>query len=116
MKGKDDSTPFLALKLKTGGKVTYVQNKEDICLTERQTDHVYKAMEKGNMINTQTMACKINQDQDDNPYKRVVLNNIYKEPEKSPEMKSWSIFSDNVRYIQHDKMTTQNLDINTLDY
>ena len=31
-------------------------------------------------------------------------------------MKNWSIFSDNVRYIQHDQMTTQNLDFDTLDY
>ena len=44
MKGKNDSTPFLPLKSKTGGKVTYVQNKDDICLTERQADYVYKAV------------------------------------------------------------------------
>ena len=94
----------------------YVQHKEDICLTERQADHVYKAMEKGNMINTKTIISKMTQDQDDNPYKRVVLNNVYKVPEKCPEMKNWSIFSDNVRYVQHDKITTQNLDIDTLDY
>ena len=31
-------------------------------------------------------------------------------------MKSWSIFSDNVRYIQHDQMTSQNLNIDTLEY
>ena len=43
---KNDSTPFLPLKSMTGGKVTYMQNKEDICLTERQADHVYKAMER----------------------------------------------------------------------
>ena len=48
--------------------------------------------------------------------KGVVLNNVYKEPDKSPEMKSWSIFSDNVRYVQHDQMTSQNLNIDTLDY
>ena len=47
MKGKNDSTPFLPLKSKIGGKVMYVQNKDDICLTERQADHVYKAVEKG---------------------------------------------------------------------
>ena len=116
MKGKNGSTPFLPLKSKTGGKVTYMQNKEDICLTERQADHVYKTMEKGNMINTKTIISEMTQDQDDNPYKRVVLNNIYKVPEKCPEMKNWSIFSDNVRYIQHDKITTQNLDIDSLDY
>ena len=116
MKGKNDSTPFLPLKSKTGGKVTYMHNKESLCLTERQADHVYKAMEKGNMINTKTMTSEMTQNQDDNPYKRVVLNNIYKIPEKCPEMKNWSIFSDNVRYVQHDKMTTPNLDFDTLDY
>ena len=56
------------------------------------------------------------QDQGDNPYKRVVLNNVYKIPEKCPEMKNWSIFSDNVRYVQHDQRTTQNLNFDTLDY
>ena len=49
MKGKNHSTPFLPLKLKTGGEVTYVKNKEAMCLTERQTDHVYKAVEKGDI-------------------------------------------------------------------
>ena len=73
-------------------------------------------MEKGNVINTKIIISEMTQDQDDNPYKRVVLNNIYKVPEKCPEMKNWSIFSDNVRYIQHEKITTQNLDIDTLDY
>ena len=53
----------------------YVQNKEAMCLTEEQTDHVYKAVEEGNMINTKTvtcesMTCEMNQCQDDNPYKR----------------------------------------------
>ena len=84
MKGKNDSTPFLPLKSKTGGKVTYVQNKEDICLTESQADHVYEVMEKGNMINTKTMISKMTQDQGNNPYKKVVLNNVYKVPERCP--------------------------------
>ena len=81
-----------------------------------QADHVYRAVEKGNMINSKTMTSEMTQNQDDNPYKRVVLNNIYKIPERCPEMKNWSIFSDNVRYIHHDQMTTQNLDFDTLDY
>ena len=116
MKGKNDSTPFLPLKSKTGGKVMYIHNKESLCLTERQTDHVYKAMEKGDMINTKTMISEMTQDQDNNPYKRVVLNNIYKIPESCPEMKNCPIFSDNVKYIQHDQRTTQNLNFDTLDY
>ena len=52
MKGKNDSTPFLPLKVKTGGKVIYIQNKEAMYLTKSQTDHVYKAVEEGNMIHT----------------------------------------------------------------
>ena len=90
--------------------------KESLCLTERQADHVYEVVEKGNMINTKTMTNKMTQDQGDNPYKRVVLNNVYKVPEKHLEMKDWSIFSNNVRYVQHDQMMTQNLNFDTLDY
>ena len=116
MKGKNDSTPFLPLKSKIGGKVMYVQNKDDICLTERQADYVYETVKKGNMINTKAMTNEMTQDKGDNPYKRVVLNNVYKVPEKCPEMKNWSIFSDNVRYVQHDQRTTQNLNFDTLDY
>ena len=103
-------------KEKTGVKVNYIQNKEAMCLTERQADHIYKVVEKGGMISTKTMTCETAQIQDDNLYKKVVLNKVFKEEDKSPEMKNWSIFSDNVRYVQHDQMTPQNLNIDTLDY
>ena len=92
-------------KGKTGGKVNYIQNKEATCLTERKADYVYKAIEEGNVINTKTMTCETAQTQDDNPYKKVVLNKVFKEEDKSPEMRNWSIFSDNVRYVQHDQAT-----------
>ena len=55
------------------------------------------------------------QNQDDNPDKKVVLNTVFREEDKSPEMRNWSIFSDNVRYI-HEQKTPQNLNIDTLDY
>ena len=48
--------------------------------------------------------------------RKVVLNNVFKEKDESPEMRNWSIFSDNVRYIQHNQATFQNLNIDTLDY
>ena len=92
-----------------------------MCLAERQADHVYKAIEEGNMINTKTVtcesiACEPTQVQDDNAFKKVVLNNVFKEKDESPEMRNWSIFSDNVRYVQHEQATSQNLNIDTLDY
>ena len=76
-------------------------------LTERQADHIYTAVEEGNMINTKTMTCETAQTQDDNPYKKVVLNKVFKEDDKPPEMRNWSIFSDSVRYNmtkQHHKI------------
>ena len=87
-----------------------------MCLSERQADYVYKAVEEGNMINTKTMTCETAQTQDDNPYKKVVLNKVFKEEDKSPEMRNCSIFSNNARYIQHDQATPRNLHIDTLDY
>ena len=88
----------------TGGKIEYIQNKETMCLTKKPTDYVYKTVEEGNIINTKTMMQEIEQNQvldrdDDNTYKKVVLNKVYREEDKSPEMRNWSIFSDNIRYI-----------------
>ena len=116
VKGKNGTTSFLPSKEKTGGKVNYILNKETMCLTEKQTDYVYKAVEEGNIINTKTITHKMEQNQDDNPYKKVVLNKVYREEDKAPEMRNWSIFSDNIRSIQHEQKTPPNLNIDTLDY
>ena len=87
-----------------------------MCLNKWQADDVYKVIEKGDMINTKTVTCETAQIQDDNPYKKVVLNKVFREEDKSPEMRNWSIFSDNVRYIQYDYATPQNLNTDILDY
>ena len=87
-----------------------------MCLTEKQTNYIYKAVEEENIINTTTMTCETMHKQDDNPYKKVILNKVFREEDKSPEMRNWSIFSDNVRYVQHEQMTPQNLNIDTSDY
>ena len=44
------------------------------------------------------------------------MNKVFREEDKSPEIRNWSIFSDNVRYVQHDQVMPQNLTIDTLDY
>ena len=79
-------------------------------------DYVYKAIEEGNIINTKAMMYEIEQTQDAYPYKKVVLNKVFREEDKSPEMRNWSIFSDNVRYIQHEQKTSPKLNIDTLDF
>ena len=87
-----------------------------MCLTEKQTDYVYKTVEEGYIINTKTMMYETVQNQDDNPCTKVVFNKVFREEDKSPEMRNWSIFSDNVRYIQHEQKTPHELKIDTLDY
>ena len=87
-----------------------------MCLTERQTDYVYKTVEEGNIINNKTMIYKTEQNQDDNPYKKAVLNKVFREEDKSPEIRNWSIFSENLRYIQHEQKTSHKLNIDILDY
>ena len=85
-------------------------------MTEKQTDYVYKTVEEGNVINLKTMMFEMVQNQGDNSYKKVVLNKVFKEEDKSPEMRNQSIFSNNVRYSQHEQKTQHELGIDTLDY
>ena len=59
-----------------------------MCLTKKQTDYAYKTVEEGNIINTKTMMYDTMQNQDDNPYKKVVLNRVFREEDKSPEMRT----------------------------
>ena len=104
--------------------ITKPKGKAAICLTENQANYVYKKVEQGHIINTKTMKCEIEQEklteldrEDDNPYGKVILNKVYKEEDKTTQIENWSILSDNVRYIQHDKKskTSHKLAINTLD-
>ena len=68
-------------------------------LTENQASYVYKKVEQGSIINTETMKEEIKQkkltDTDgekDNPYKRVILNKVY--IDKMMQMENWSILSE----------------------
>ena len=71
VKGKDGTTSFLPIDSKIGGKISYIKNKE------KQANYVYKEVEEGKVINTETMKHELEQEidrEDDNPYKRVILN------------------------------------------
>ena len=76
-------------------------------------------VEEGNIINTKTMRHEIEQEidrEDDNLYKRMILNKVYKDENRIMQMENWSILSDKLRYVQHDKKIQPKLDLNTLDY
>ena len=125
VKGKNGTTSFLPLDSKKGGNITYV--KDAICLTEDQTKYIYKKVEQGRDLNTETMKQEMEEEkvteiilngENENPYQKVVLNNEYKEENKTAHIENWSILGDNIRYVQHDESskTTCNLDMKTLDH
>ena len=54
--------------------------------------------------------------EDENPYKRVILNRVYRDEDKTPQMENWSIFTDKIKYVHHDEKTPHRLDLKTLNY
>ena len=91
-----------------------------------QMRYIYKKVESGSEINVEAMKQEIDnenwtatkiEEEEINPYQKVVLNNVYKDEINTVQMEYWSILSDNVRYLQHDKETKTacDLDVKTLD-
>ena len=103
---------------KTGGEIKYIKNREARCLTEKQAKHVYKKVEEGEIVNVNTLSQELEQGidrEDDNPYKRVILNKVYKQDNQIPQAEDWSIFTDQIKYIQHDEKSKYMFDLNPLN-
>ena len=60
VKGKSGTTSFLPLGSKKDGNITYI--KGAICLTEYQIKYIYKKVEQGSDLNTETMKHEIEQE------------------------------------------------------
>ena len=117
----------MPLDSKKSGPVRYVKDRTAVCLTEEQVRYIYKKVELGSEINVDTMKQEIDnenltamktEEEEINPYQRVVLNNVYKDESKTVQMEYWSVLSDNVKYVQYDEelKTACDLDVKTLDY
>ena len=84
---------FLPLDSKKGGHVTYV--KDVGCLSESQTKYIYKTVEQGSDLNTETMKQEIEQKKmtrsyrkNENLYQRAMLNDVYKHESKTEHMEN----------------------------
>ena len=118
MKGKNGTTSFLPNKKKGGQvsfseKVTYIPNREELCLTKDQAKQIYKEIEKNEPINIQIVSQGIKDEsrvrnkqveEEDtninvNPYQKVISNGSPKDENKIEQMINWSIFSDKIRYV-----------------
>ena len=118
MKGKNGPTSFLPEKRKGGKvrfseKVTYIPNKERMCLSKDQATQIYDEIEKDEPINIQIVSqrignekktSKVQQKEEDvdmieNPYQKAITNINTKDENKIDQMINWSIFSDKHRYV-----------------
>ena len=101
------------------GEIKYIKDREAICLTPKQANHVYKKVEEGKPITMNNAPQGIDQGTDrenNNPYKRVILNKVYKQENQNPQVENWSIFTDQIKYIQHDEKSQFRFNIKPLDY
>ena len=134
MKGKNGTTSFLPKRQKGGKvrfseKVTYIPNKEKMCLTRDQATQIYGEVEKNEPINIQVISQGIEyekrvrkeqikeEDIDiiENPYQQAFTNVNIKDENKIEQMINWSIFSDKIRYVDSSMNETQKLTIRPLE-
>ena len=54
--------------------------------------------------------------EDDNPYKKVIFNKVYRVEDKTPQMENCSKFTDKIKYGHYDEKTLHRLDLKTLNY
>ena len=90
IKGKDSTTSVLPIESKTGGKISYIKNREAMCLTKTWANYVYNKVEEEKSINVNALKQELEADLDkkhDNPYKKVVLNKVYRDEDKTPQVK-----------------------------
>ena len=118
MNSRDDTTTFLPLDSRIGG-----QNRNSLTvgqyLTRDEIKYIYKKVETGEMINTDTIQQEIEQEKqldriDDtsgetNPYTELIVNNMEK---IEPLMIQWSILINVWNYVQHSRFNSMN---HTLD-
>ena len=122
MNGRDDTTVFLPLDSRIGGQGRSNHPTVGQFLTREQTRYIYKKIETGELINTDTIEQEIEQERhldkmddtsrDTNPYKELIVNNAEKIEPLMTQMEQWSILSNILNYVQHSRLHSMN---HTLD-
>ena len=96
-------------------------------LTREQASYVYKKTESGETINVDTIWLEIEKEEqlnkindisgEINPYKELIVDNAEKIEPLMTQMEQWSILSNVLNYIQHDRhhMVNHNLNIRAVN-
>ena len=82
-------------------------------LTQEQARYVYKKKESEGIVNTDMLCQEIEQEGqlnridntngETNPYRKMIVNNAEKIESLMTHMEQWSILSNKLNYIQHDR-------------
>ena len=122
MNGRDGTTTFLPLDSKIGGQASHDRPNVGQFLSREQANYVYKKVETGKMINTDTIQQVMEQEEqlnkiDDmngetNPYQELIVNNAERIEPLMMQMEQWSILSNTLNYIQHERHHTMNHALN----
>ena len=122
MNGRDGITAFLPLDSKKGGQVGHVKPNVGQFLTRQQAIYICKKVETDEIINTDTIQQEMEQEEqlnriDDtngktNPYQELIVNNAERVDLLMTQMEQWSILSNILNYVQHDRYYISN---HTLD-
>ena len=118
MNGREDATTFLPLDFRIHGQSKDSYPTVGQYLTRDQVKYVYKKVETGETINTDTIQDEIEQEKqlnrmDDrngeiNPYREFIVNNAEKTEPPMTQMEQWSILSNVLNYVQHSKFNSMN--------
>ena len=121
MNGRDGTTTFSPLNLRIGGQGRDNHPTVGHYLTREHMRYIYRKVETGEIINTDTIEQEIEQEKqlnkiDDtsretNPYKELTVNAEKIEPLMT-QMEQWSILSNVLNYVQHSRFHSMN---HTLD-
>ena len=122
MNGSDGTTASLPLDSKIGGQINCNRPSVGQFLTREQANYVYKKVETGEMISVNTIQHEMEQEEqlskiDDtsgeiNPYRELIVNNAEGIEPLMIQMEQWSILSNVLNYIQHDRHHTMNHTLN----
>ena len=122
MNGGDTTTALVPLHSKIGGQVSCDRPNVGQILTREQANYAYKKVETGEIINTDTIQQGMEQEEQlnkindmsgqTNPYEELIVNNAEKIEPLMTQMEQWSILSNVLNYIQHDRNHTMNYTLN----
>ena len=96
-------------------------------MTREQANFVFKKTESGEMTDTETLQQELEHERqlnkiddtsgDTNPYRELIVNNAKKIEPLFTQMEQWSILSNMLNYIQHDRhpKNFHNLDIGAVN-